>query len=342
MASADPGQRVPDEHVDDAGAAERRAEHDDALGLGRDLPDRAPRRHPTGVRASPAARRRPPRARRPRPPCPRWPPSADRSRGGRTRRSPPGAQGGRPRRGPRPGPSRARARCRRCRRHRAWDRAATASAAPRSSSASTSAPSGAVSERMSLSSERSPRASITAIPWSAMVPETSTTSPGSHVGRRRAFVPSGMTPTPAVVTNMPVGRAAPDHLGVAGDDLARPRPGPRRPCRRRCRAARRSGTPPRSRTPPTASGAPRPAPRGRSRCRAPRGGRWSRPGTAAACTTNESVLNASRAPPASDNVAASGKRAGVAVARTRRGTPSRRAPPTPCRLRRARGSPRRR
>ena len=46
-----------------------------------------------------------------------------------------------------------------------------------SNRASTSPFTAAVSDRMSASSARSPRASMTAMPWSAIVPDTSTTSP---------------------------------------------------------------------------------------------------------------------------------------------------------------------
>ena len=58
----------------------------------------------------------------------------------------------------------------------------------------------AVSEAMSASMARSPRASITAMPWSPMVPESSTRSPGRTGANARS---SGMMPTPAVVTNRP-------------------------------------------------------------------------------------------------------------------------------------------
>ncbi len=58
----------------------------------------------------------------------------------------------------------------------------------------------AVSEAMSASMSRSPRASITAMPWSPMVPESSTRSPGRTGANARS---SGMRPTPAVVTKRP-------------------------------------------------------------------------------------------------------------------------------------------
>ena len=86
-----------------------------------------------------------------------------------------------------------------------------------SSRASTSSPSGAVSERMSASRARSPRASITAMPWSAIVPETSTTSPGRTRSGPSAR-PAGTTPDAGGRDVQPVGRAPADHLRVAGDD----------------------------------------------------------------------------------------------------------------------------
>ncbi len=68
------------------------------------------------------------------------------------------------------------------------------------SSASTMPLTDAVSEEMSASMARSPRASMTAIPWSPMVPEMISRSPGRTAGNDR---PAGITPTPAVVTNRP-------------------------------------------------------------------------------------------------------------------------------------------
>ena len=55
---------------------------------------------------------------------------------------------------------------------------------------------------MSATSARSPRASMTAIPWSASVPDTSTTSPGS-TRAASSTRPSGTIPMPAVVTYTP-------------------------------------------------------------------------------------------------------------------------------------------
>ena len=62
--------------------------------------------------------------------------------------------------------------------------------------------SGAVSEAMSAWRARSPRASMTAIPWSPIVPETSTTSPTRTADAARSR-PAGITPTPAVVMYIP-------------------------------------------------------------------------------------------------------------------------------------------
>ena len=112
-----------------------------------------------------------------------------------------------------PGP----ARCTPCRPRRGSGRAASGSPGAASSRASTSSPTGAVSERMSASRARSPRASITAMPWSAMVPDTSTTSPGCTCSGP-SVRPAGTTPTPAGRDVEAVGRAPADHLGVAGDD----------------------------------------------------------------------------------------------------------------------------
>ena len=62
------------------------------------------------------------------------------------------------------------------------------------------------------------------MPWSPMVPETMTASPGRALPPQMS-TPAGTTPMPAVLMNSR--RRAPlDHLGVAGDDrharLARP------------------------------------------------------------------------------------------------------------------------
>ena len=65
------------------------------------------------------------------------------------------------------------------------------------SSASTSSCTGAVSEAMSASMARSPRANMTAIPCSPIVPDSTTLSPAC-TRLRDSCLPSGMTPTPAV------------------------------------------------------------------------------------------------------------------------------------------------
>src|SRR5579875_551538 len=79
------------------------------------------------------------------------------------------------------------------------------------SRASTSPPRGAVSDTRSASRARSPRASMTAMPWSPSVPETSTLSPGrtSSAPSRR---PAGRSPTPAVVTYTPSAEPLPTTL----------------------------------------------------------------------------------------------------------------------------------
>ena len=76
--SADPGQGVADEHVDDPGAAEGGAQHDDARGIGADLADRRRHRAPADGPGGRPARRRPRRGRRRRRTCPRWPRRAGR------------------------------------------------------------------------------------------------------------------------------------------------------------------------------------------------------------------------------------------------------------------------
>ena len=200
-------------------------------------------------------------------------------------------------------------------------------------SAPTSSPSGAVSERMSLSIARSPRASMTAIPWSAMVPDTRTTSPGRTLaGVER---PPGRDLThPRGRDEQPVGRAAAHHLGVTGDDVHPRARARRRPCRRRWLGARRSGIPPRSRTQPRAISEPAP-------CTArsftvPCTARWPMdpPGKRSGCTTNASVLNASREPSARVRVAASGSDPGSPSTNAARNTESTSAadalPPAPC------------
>ena len=212
-------------------------QHDDALGVGVDLADGGGCRADGIERAARRGRRRPRRGPRPRRACPRWPRTADRSPAGRRRRSRPGRSAAGPRRAPRPGRWPWPARCTRCPSPpRVGSRSQRVDGAA-SSSASTRSPSGAVSERMSASRARSPRASITAIPWSAIVPDTSTTSPGCTSSGPRSR-PAGKHADARGGDVEPVGGAAVDHLGVArhdGDAGERERP---RPCRPRCRAAR--------------------------------------------------------------------------------------------------------
>ena len=138
---------------------------------------------------------------------------------------------------------------------------------------------GAVSDAMSASMARSPRASITAMPWSPMVPESITRSPGRTGGERPAVRDD---PDARRRDEQAVGGALGHHLRVAGDDLharglGRLRHvGDDRPQLRDREALlqhERRREPPRHRARPS---------RGRSRCRARRGGRSSRPGSAAA------------------------------------------------------------
>ena len=216
--STDSGQRIADEHVDDAGAAERGQQHDDAPAARRAISPIDGRVAPERMGAQGGERGVGlDRARRPRRACPRWRHTADRCREGRRRRSPPAPPATSFRPGRRRGRCRGPVRCRPCRHRPGSDRAASGSQGAAAMRASTSPPSGAVSERMSASRARSPRASITAMPWSAMVPETSTTSPGCTCSGP-SVRPAGITPTPAVVMYMPSAAPRFDDLGVAGDD----------------------------------------------------------------------------------------------------------------------------
>ena len=252
--SADPRQRVADEHVDDAGAAEGRAQHDDAFGLGGDLADRAPRRRRADARAWRASAASASSAGDDghdlalvgdveRVDAEQVARAVDRREHGqrRLRRARPRARCRAPARWQTvPTPPRVGSRI-----QRVFGAAA--------SSARTRSPSGAVSERMSASSARSPRASITAMPWSAMVPDTSTT-----VARRARCVgaelaPGGITPTPGSGDEQPVGRAPADDLGVAGDDLHAGGRGGLGHVGDDLAQLARPGSPLRSRTPPTAT-----------------------------------------------------------------------------------------
>ncbi len=193
------------------------------------------RRSPERVRAHRRQRRRRPRrAPRRRRPCPRWRRTAGRCRAGRRRRRTAGATG--------------KVSARRARRRR-WRRCAsslhTVPTPPRvgsrsqrvsgaaASSASTRPLTGAVSERMSASRARSPRASITAMPWSPMVPDTSTVARPHQLGPehasrrdqadagRRDEEPSA-APVPTTLVS-PVTIAHPrggSRLGHVGDDAA--------------------------------------------------------------------------------------------------------------------------
>ena len=155
----------------------------------------------------------------------------------------------------------------------------------------------AVSEAMSASMARSPRASITAMPWSPMVPESSTPVAGPHPA---AELPAlGDEADARGGDEQAVGGALGHHLRVAGDDLHARGLGRVAPCRRRSPAAPRSGSPPPARTPRRASAARAPA-IARS-FTVPCTARWpiEPPGKRRGCTTNESVENASRSPPGS-------------------------------------------
>ena len=88
-------------------------------------------------------------------------------------------------------------------------------APPSESSASASSCTGAVSLSRSTSSSSSPRATITAIPWSPSVPETSTRSPGPHA-LGAELDPGRDEADPGRRHVEPVGLPALDHLRVAG------------------------------------------------------------------------------------------------------------------------------
>ena len=90
-------------------------------------------------------------------------------------------------------------------------------ASPSSSSDAASSCTGAVSLSSSTSSASSPRATITAMPWSPSVPETSTRSPGQDAAgaEPHAF---GDQADPGRVEVEPVCLAALDDLRVAGRD----------------------------------------------------------------------------------------------------------------------------
>ena len=139
----------------------------------------------------------------------------------------------RPRRGRRPGRCRGPARCRRCRRRRGSGRAASGSTAPRSSSASTSSPSGrGVGADVGLEREvAAGQHHRHAVVGDGARDEHDV----ARLARGSApSVPSGGDDADAGGGDVhAVGRAAADHLGVAGDDRHAGGPRPRRPCRRR-------------------------------------------------------------------------------------------------------------
>ena len=282
MASADPGQRVADEHVDDAGAAERRAEHDDALGLGRDLADARRVAARAGVRASPRS-------------------AASASSGATTATTLPSLAtyqridpeevaravhrrerpGGRPRRGRRPG---------------SVSRASSLQTVPTPPRVGIAQPPRRRRRGQEGVDQRRRRARCRSGCRPRARGRRGRASPPSrgrrwcptrarrHPARTRSapsIRPAGMTPTPAVVTYMP--SAAPRSTTLVSPVTIVHVGGPGRVGHVGHDAAQLVDREPlleheRRRQP---AGLRRPAPRGRSRCRAPRGGRWSRPGTAA-------------------------------------------------------------
>ena len=243
--SADPGQRIAHQHVDDAGAAVGGRAEDGARRLLAHLADHA-RLLAAGRRvAAPRAPRRP----APAPPPPgtalRWRCAAGRGRAARRRRA--------PRRGPARAPRTstiAEAAVagqlveRRSRRRRASDRASSADPAPprRPAPRPAAAPSACRSAR-SASRSSSPRASRMVMPWSPIGPDSSTRSPGPH---RRAVEQRtrGIDPADAGGRDVhAVGLAVLDDLGVAADDRhAGPR-APRRPIARTSASSTVGGRP---------------------------------------------------------------------------------------------------
>ena len=82
----------------------------------------------------------------------------------------------------------------------------------------------------------------TAMPWSAMVPDTITTSSGRTFAASRTR-PGGTIPMPEVEMYMPSAAPRSDNLGVAGDDVDTGDGRPRPPCRQRFRAKDSIGNP---------------------------------------------------------------------------------------------------
>ena len=246
---ADSRQRVADEHVDDAAATKRGLEQDER---------RPARRRIAPTMAASAAeracakrferlRRRPP-ARRRRPACPRWRRTAGRCRGSRMRRRPAAVRAAPPRSARPRCPHHARARSARSRARRGSGRASSGRRRRVRAAQPSSSWTGAVSLSMSASSLRSPRAIITAMPWSPSVPETSTRSPGRTCSARRS-TPRATSPIAGCVDVDAVGVPALDDLRIAGRDRHAGSVGRPRHVRRRPVEGRRRRTPPRSRSP---------------------------------------------------------------------------------------------
>ena len=243
---ADAGQRVADEHVDDAGAAEGGREQHEA---GRVVPDRADDGGAGAERVRRAARPAPRRPRSPSttPPAgPRRPRTAGRCRGSRRRRSPRAAPGPRPRRATTATPAAVAISLRTVATPpRVASRMAAHAAATASSSAATRPCSGAVSDATSASMSSSPRASMMVMPWSPIGPETMHRVAGPRARRPRELDARSIDADAGGVDVAAVGLAPLHHLGVAGDDLHAGRRGRRAPSRRRSAAGRRPGSPPR-------------------------------------------------------------------------------------------------
>ena len=184
---------------------------------------------------------------------------------------------------------------------------------------------------MSASRARSPRASITAMPWSASVPDMITRSPG-RTRPGPSWRPSGMIPTPAVVMYRP--SAAPPLTTLVSPVTIRT------PARRAASAMssttsrRTSMAKPSSSTKAADSHCGRPAIMATSltvplTARSP----MEPPGKLVGLTTKESVLKARRSPEGSASAAPSGRTVGTSSLNASRNTASTSAaealPPAP-------------